>query len=198
MKLFTSHRLDYHFTRMTAIRLHTRCRRAVWVFSTATLWCVCWTPILLEKPWQTQAKNSWCVRSKHVIFQIRENLPSKKLPSRKKKYSMLETRDNKLDRTDAAQLRDLSAIFSTNSSTGLPSVRDNCGSRTLSYKSRSKAEFRELAPSGCSRCKNRSHTPSTGQRNLVSSQCICEFSEFLFWRKSHVHSRIGANKWQSA
>jgi hypothetical protein len=112
------HFLSASLPRMTAIRRHPRYRTAVGMLSTAALWCMCWIPILQEETLQTHAKNSLCVRSKKVSFQIREKFSSNSLHSRKK-YSMLETRDNKLlDRTDArpsfrdAQLTDLPSLSS--------------------------------------------------------------------------------------
>ena len=75
---------------------------------------------------------------------------------------MLETRDNKLlDRTDARP--SFRAAQSALSALNLTYKQDNCVSLTLSYKSQSKTEFFDLAPSGCSRWKNRSHTRSIEQ-----------------------------------
>ena len=127
---------------------------------------------------------------------------ARQAPFQKKKCNMLETRGKKqLDRTGWCQtvvsrctVNRIIRTISTNSNRadGLTSIKNNCSSLTLSYKSWSKNEFCELAPSGCSRLKNRSHSRSIEQWNLFSSQWICEFSEILFWRKSRVHSRIGA------
>jgi hypothetical protein len=112
---------------------------------------------------------------------------------------MLETGGNKqLDRTywwqtvvSRATANRTIRITSTNSSKadGLASIQDNSGSLTLSHKSWSKTEFCELAPSGCSRWKNRSHARFISNEicihlsGYVNSQNFCSGESPMFIHK---------------